>query len=108
MSKRGVAGVPKSPSFGVGFEGGLTDSWKQRKSVEFTNPNRMEKKMDEADRADRVTEVLIESGRMMNHKALLQIAASNGHCLNCDERLDDGRRWCDEDCRDDWVLRNRG
>lgn len=31
---------------------------------------------------------------------------ATGNCLNCDEPLDDNRRWCDADCRDDWQRRN--
>ncbi|MDR3088105.1 MAG: hypothetical protein LBU45_09210 [Azoarcus sp.] len=27
---------------------------------------------------------------------------ATGRCLWCDEPLEDGRRWCDSDCRDDW------
>lgn len=30
---------------------------------------------------------------------------ATGECLNCGERLQDGR-WCDADCRHDWELRN--
>ena len=29
---------------------------------------------------------------------------SNGFCLYCNNKLEDGRRWCDEWCRDDWSL----
>lgn len=29
-----------------------------------------------------------------------------GVCLNCSAMLDDDRRWCDNDCRDDWETRN--
>jgi hypothetical protein len=25
-----------------------------------------------------------------------------GQCLNCGEKLNDSRRWCDKDCADDW------
>ena len=33
--------------------------------------------------------------------------AATGQCLNCDAELaDKGRRWCDSDCRDDWLARN--
>lgn len=28
-----------------------------------------------------------------------------GHCLNCDEPLPAGARWCDADCREDWEKR---
>lgn len=27
-----------------------------------------------------------------------------GHCLYCNAQLDNGKRWCDEWCRDDWNL----
>jgi len=29
-----------------------------------------------------------------------------GFCLFCDAPLDQGERWCDTDCRDDWEARN--
>lgn len=28
--------------------------------------------------------------------------AATGHCLFCDEPLEEGRRWCDADCRNGW------
>lgn len=28
--------------------------------------------------------------------------AACGQCLNCGEPLEGLRRWCDEDCREDW------
>jgi len=30
-------------------------------------------------------------------------ALPTGHCLNCDEPLESGRRWCDAACRDEWA-----
>lgn len=27
---------------------------------------------------------------------------ATGYCLFCEEPLEDGRRWCDAECRDDW------
>ena len=27
-----------------------------------------------------------------------------GQCLYCNAQLDNGKRWCDEWCRDDWNL----
>ena len=30
-----------------------------------------------------------------------------GYCLNCDEKLDDGRRFCNAECREDFEHRNR-
>lgn len=31
--------------------------------------------------------------------------APTGACLNCDEPLPPGLRWCDALCRDDWEAR---
>jgi hypothetical protein len=33
--------------------------------------------------------------------------APTGYCLNCDERLKDGRRYCDDACRADGEARDR-
>ena len=30
-----------------------------------------------------------------------------GECLWCGEILDNGRRWCNAECRDSWELRRR-
>ena len=30
-----------------------------------------------------------------------------GECLWCGEALDNGRRWCNAECRDSWELRRR-
>lgn len=30
-----------------------------------------------------------------------------GVCLNCGELVSDGLRWCDPECRDDWVRLNK-
>lgn len=34
--------------------------------------------------------------------------AAEGRCLHCDMPLDEGRRWCDAACRDDWQRENPG
>lgn len=31
-----------------------------------------------------------------------------GVCLNCEERVADGLRWCDATCRDDWERARKG
>lgn len=38
------------------------------------------------------------------HEAALE--AASGHCLNCDEPLEEGR-FCDADCREDFQRRIR-
>lgn len=32
---------------------------------------------------------------------------ATGFCLNCQEKLAEGARWCDADCREDWEKRGR-
>lgn len=39
-------------------------------------------------------------------KAAKLSVQATGCCLFCDEPLEDGRRWCNSDCRDDWQLEN--
>lgn len=43
----------------------------------------------------------------IREKANQQEAQATGHCLFCREFLEDGRRWCDSDCRDDWEAERR-
>ena len=33
--------------------------------------------------------------------------AATGVCLNCEDPLPEGLRWCDEHCRDDWQADQR-
>ena len=33
--------------------------------------------------------------------------APMGYCLCCGEAVDDGRRWCDAECRDAWQADQR-
>ena len=33
--------------------------------------------------------------------------APTGYCLCCGEAVDDGRRWCDAECRDAWRADQR-
>ena len=51
--------------------------------------------------ADRVTEQLVASALAANVMALSKAVVPTGFCLNCDEPLADGMRWCDaESCAD--------
>lgn len=63
--------------------------------------------MDEADMADRITELIVSSGRAANAKALSKVATPTGYCLNRGEPLAAGMRWCDSDCCADWALRQK-
>ena len=33
---------------------------------------------------------------------------ATGYCLYCENDLDDGKRWCDVECRDAWQKLNPG
>lgn len=62
--------------------------------------------MDEADKAgDRTDIEVARTLEHMHHAAPEAIA--NGACLNCDNPLPDGQRWCDHFCLEDWELRRR-
>ena len=53
---------------------------------------------DEADIASERAEIRLEAARRFRHPSLPDVGA----CHSCGEMLDDGRRFCDADCRDDW------
>ena len=56
-------------------------------------------KVDEANQtADYLVDVMIG-----NAKRNESVAKETGYCLNCGEPISEqGRRWCNADCRDDW------
>lgn len=31
-------------------------------------------------------------------------AQATGHCLWCNAQIEQGKRWCDAECREDWEL----
>ncbi len=57
--------------------------------------------MDEADYAQEKADFLASLPRVSTSPL-----PPTGFCYNCDEPLVDGRKFCDNDCRDDWELRN--
>jgi hypothetical protein len=61
--------------------------------------------MDKVDEADKTIEMhfLDALTRAKKHQSA---AVATGFCLYCAKPLDDGRRWCDADCRDAWELEN--
>lgn len=62
--------------------------------------------MDDADRAAPEIERGIEEAQRLRHPAG---PVATGRCLHCDEVLDDVRRWCGSECRDQWeALTGRG
>lgn len=57
---------------------------------------------DEADQAQDNIEHTISVGL----KALRDTGPdATGYCLNCEEPLPTGHRWCDQDCCSDWSKR---
>lgn len=45
-----------------------------------------------------------ERDRLIQKARKTKSVQATGHCLYCNNTLDDGKRWCDEWCRDDWTL----
>lgn len=45
-----------------------------------------------------------ERERLIQKARKARTVQATGHCLYCNAELADGRRWCDEWCRDDWSL----
>lgn len=64
-----------------------------------------ENKMDEIDAAQAHIEREEEFRRRYHNPNRLD-AEPTGKCLNCGATLSD-RRWCDDECREDWELRRR-
>jgi hypothetical protein len=64
--------------------------------------------MDEADAADVTREQALAAALRRRHAALPAV----GTCYSCGERVEDGRRFCDADCAQDWerveAARRRG
>lgn len=42
-----------------------------------------------------------------NRKGSDNSVKPTGYCLYCHETLEDGRRWCNAECRDDWEREQR-
>ena len=60
---------------------------------------------DEADRSQERMEHEENLRRLYTKKLALE-AEATGACLNCGEGLhENGQRWCDAECREDWQKR---
>ncbi|PPC91866.1 MAG: hypothetical protein CTY34_01990 [Methylobacter sp.] len=60
--------------------------------------------MDNIERAEQISEFYLALS--LQRRDVVDVDA-NGYCLNCGDPIDGGRRWCDNDCRDDWARRER-
>jgi hypothetical protein len=54
---------------------------------------------DEIDRANDLAQRLLDSSLA---KKKPEGHSQTGECIWCGEPLQDGRRWCSPECRDDW------
>ena len=59
--------------------------------------------MDEADAADLTQEQALTAALRRRHATLPAV----GQCYSCAEPVDDGARFCDADCRQDWERAER-
>jgi hypothetical protein len=59
--------------------------------------------MDEADAADMTVEQTLAAALNRRHATLPAV----GQCYSCAEPVDDGRRFCDRDCLDDYERAER-
>lgn len=55
------------------------------------------------DRASDLEQKERESAIASARKPLVS-ARETGHCLWCNAKLIQGKRWCDSECREDWEL----
>lgn len=60
---------------------------------------------DEADKTEALTEIALQSSLYTSRRDEPQ-AVAIGECLFCGEAVEQGRRWCDAQCRDDWQTEN--
>lgn len=64
----------------------------------------MSKEIDQAvDRQQAITDMQIKAIRENKDHG----PKPNGLCLFCRDRVAQGERWCDSDCRDDWEHERR-
>lgn len=62
---------------------------------------------DEVDSADDIINTML-AAQIEKARNPPETAAATGFCLFCGEPIaEQGRRWCDSDCRDYWEADNR-
>jgi hypothetical protein len=62
--------------------------------------------VDDADRAQRLQQVANDSAvRAARQSRRASMGPASRVCFNCDDPLPAGHRFCDVDCRDDYVKR---
>lgn len=58
--------------------------------------------MDEVDRSEEQVEAFLKHSIANKRRAA---PAYSGRCFNCEQELPEPQRWCDSDCREDWLKR---
>ena len=61
--------------------------------------------MDEIDRASAQSAVWLDA-EIAEARTPVRAAKATGECLWCGEPVEQGRRWCCPECRDEWEKRN--
>lgn len=61
--------------------------------------------MDAADISQQKEELFAKANLYKSKKEVTHTQPT-GFCLFCGESVDVNRRWCDAECRDDWVTEN--
>lgn len=54
------------------------------------------------EKAEQLQQDKLRDSIEMARKDLAKSLSSTGYCLNCDEQLPDGGRFCDKDCAEDY------
>ena len=65
--------------------------------------------MDEVDAAQHNVDMFLTAS-LLKHQQRLNHAVNAfeiGRCRNCNEKLDDGRSYCDKECADDFAYRQK-
>ncbi len=62
---------------------------------------------DEIDAANDLLLKMIDAG-IKQAQGEINMHNESGQCIWCGEPVDDGRRWCSADCRNDYERINRG
>ena len=62
--------------------------------------------MDDADKAQRFEELEREAAVQAARESLPALP-DVGYCYYCNEPTERGKRFCDDDCRDDWQRSSR-
>lgn len=60
--------------------------------------------MDEVDLANDLLDIQIN--KAIKKANMTKTVNETGKCWYCQEQVEDGRRWCDSDCRDLWEKRS--